>query len=226
MPPSASEDQGPQKATLLVYDPTTNKEIESAKIKCQFNPEKLRISKTLTWGSRNVNNLNAPVLTFGGGSSATFDLVLWFDTSEEGKQADVRTKTNQLLQLTLKGQGHKGPPTVRLVWGQFKTFRCVVTGVEIEYRLFLPTGIPVRAQATLHLKQAADGESGKLPFQNPSTRTEPRKTHRVQEGDRLDYLAYVEYGDAGQWREIAEANGLEDPLDLAPGQLLILPQRD
>ena len=214
--------QGTSKAILQIYDPQTG--TDSDYLTCQFNPERLKISKTLTWGNASQPDLNAPDLTFGGGSSATFDLELWFDTIEQGNQ-DVRGYTNKLLKLTLKGEGAKGPPVVRLVWGLFKTFRCVVTGVDIEYRLFLPTGVPIRAKATLHLRQASDGDSGRLPAQNPSSRTDPRKTHRLQEGDRLDYLAYMEYGDSGRWREIAEANGLDDPMDLTPGQLLILPQR-
>jgi nucleoid-associated protein YgaU len=42
----------------------------------------------------------------------------------------------------------------------------------------------------------------------------------------LDYLAYREYGSASRWREIAEANQLENPLDLRPGQILVMPGRE
>ncbi|MCJ7622525.1 MAG: LysM peptidoglycan-binding domain-containing protein [Anaerolineaceae bacterium] len=67
-------------------------------------------------------------------------------------------------------------------------------------------------------------EDGKLASQNPTTRTAARKTHVVQQGDRMDYLAYQEYGQPGLWREIASANDLDDPLDIQPGQILIIPR--
>jgi nucleoid-associated protein YgaU len=40
----------------------------------------------------------------------------------------------------------------------------------------------------------------------------------------LDYIAYRQLGSAARWREIAQANDLPDPLDLKPGQVLVIPQ--
>ena len=47
----------------------------------------------------------------------------------------------------------------------------------------------------------------------------------VAEGDRLDWIAYQEYGEASEWRRIAEANHLADPLALRPGMTLAIPPR-
>lgn len=58
--------------------------------------------------------------------------------------------------------------------------------------------------------------------QNPTSYTEPRKTWVVREGERLDWIAYQEYGDPGYWRHIAEANNLANPFDLQPGLVLQL----
>ena len=44
----------------------------------------------------------------------------------------------------------------------------------------------------------------------------------VEEGQRLDWIAYQEYGDAARWRYIAESNNLDDPDVLQPGQILKL----
>ena len=41
--------------------------------------------------------------------------------------------------------------------------------------------------------------------------------------DRLDLLAFEAYGDATQWRLLAAANQITDPLHLRPGQVLLLP---
>jgi nucleoid-associated protein YgaU len=218
---STSGNQGMTYAKILLYDSASGQ--DSDYLTCQFNPETITINKTISWGEEAQSALNAPDQHFNGGQAATYSLSLWFDTTSMGNK-DVRGFTNKLLKLTLKAANGTRPPVVRLVWGVFKTFRAVVTSVNVTYKLFLPSGIPVRALAVVSLKQAADGDSGRLPAQNPSSRTDPRKTYRVQEGDRLDLLAYRQYGDATQWRRLAEANGIDNPLDLKPGQLLVIPQ--
>ena len=50
--------------------------------------------------------------------------------------------------------------------------------------------------------------------------------HTVVVGDTLQQLAWQEYGDAGAWRPIAAANGLDDPMRLRPGSTLLLPAVD
>jgi len=49
------------------------------------------------------------------------------------------------------------------------------------------------------------------------------KTRTVHAGDRLDLIAWEEYGDATRWRLIAEANDITDPLHLPSGQVLAIP---
>ena len=49
------------------------------------------------------------------------------------------------------------------------------------------------------------------------------KRHVVRRGDTLSSIAFEEYGDPALWRHIAEENGIDDPLGLAPGQVLSIP---
>jgi len=49
------------------------------------------------------------------------------------------------------------------------------------------------------------------------------KRWTVREGDSLWLIAGRQYGDPAQWRFIAEANSIEDPRYLEPGQELIIP---
>jgi nucleoid-associated protein YgaU len=46
----------------------------------------------------------------------------------------------------------------------------------------------------------------------------------VKSSDRIDTIAWQMYGDATHWRPIADHNRLTDPLDLRPGQLLLIPE--
>jgi len=221
-----------QKAKLIAVDGDGN---DLATLDCQFNPESLKITKSVEWNAAKSGTStrdaqpqsNAPDMEFGGGHAAEFSLDLVFDTTTLDNQ-DVRGYTNQLLTFTLMGGGKSGkedeePPAIEFVWGEFLLFLAVIKKIEITYTLFLPSGVPVRARVHLDLIQLMD-EDGKQGSQNPTTRTPARKTRVVQQGDRLDYLAYQEYGQPGLWREIAEANHIENPLDLQPGQRLVIPK--
>jgi hypothetical protein len=42
----------------------------------------------------------------------------------------------------------------------------------------------------------------------------------VEQGQRLDWIAYQIYRDSSAWRHLAETNGLLKPNDLVPGQIL------
>lgn len=197
----------------------------------QFNPEELSITKEVSWTSGEPTpGRNAPDLDFGGGKPASFSLDLLFDTTQTGD--DVRKYTNQLLRLVMLGPESAGyrqagmyrlpPPPVQFVWGKITLFIAVINKVKLTFTLFLPDGTPVRAKAAVDFIQydTSDDEKGST---NPTTRTEARKTRRVEGGDRLDLIAYEEYGHPRHWRYLAEVNGLLDPLDLQPGQILVVP---
>jgi len=137
----------------------------------------------------------------------------------------VRMYTNQLLKLVLMPGAvdqRKPPPQVKFQWGKLTLFLAIVEKVTIEYVLFDPDGTPIRAKADVGLKQQDDRDDY-AGSTNPTTRTESRKTRIVQLGDRLDMIAYQEYGSPAHWRHLAAANGLYDPRDLKPGQVLVLP---
>jgi nucleoid-associated protein YgaU len=112
------------------------------------------------------------------------------------------------------------PPTCQFDWANFKSFPVFIVKVSLNFDLFSPEGKPLRAYADIQFKQATD--DGKLVRQNPTSGSYARKIWTVLEGETLDWIAYQEYGDANAWRHIAEINGLNDPMNLRPGQLLKL----
>ncbi len=78
----------------------------------------------------------------------------------------------------------------------------------------------------------ADGTQFKVMGNVPARRYEAAQVHIVEQGDRLDLLAYRYYGDAGKWWVIADANvhllhPWELPTDLVSekrlGQRIVIP---
>jgi nucleoid-associated protein YgaU len=47
--------------------------------------------------------------------------------------------------------------------------------------------------------------------------------HRVVRGETLAQIAAEEYNDPTEWRLIADANNLDNPRLLSPGQVLVIP---
>ena len=83
--------------------------------------------------------------------------------------------------------------------------------------------MPLRAKADLTLKQFEDEQD--RPLQNPTSHTDAvHAVHRLVQGETLDRVAAVHYGDPSRWRLIAEANQVLDPLALVPGTVLALPE--
>jgi nucleoid-associated protein YgaU len=48
----------------------------------------------------------------------------------------------------------------------------------------------------------------------------------VVEGDNLQSIATAGYGSPGRWRALAEANDIDDPLRVRPGEVVYLPNDD
>ncbi len=203
-------------------------------VEFMFNPEKFTIVKQNTWDFKPDKTTNVPQWQFVTGGARTISLDAVFDSylTRQGVSAsDVRTRTNTLFAMMGVDKNKKGanskmsiPPKCRLTWGSDTSyhFDCYITSCTIEYQLFNQDGLPVRAKATLSLIEASDmsAQTGT----NPTSRGEPgHKVWMVSEGDRLDWIAYQEYGDATQWRRIAEANRIIDPLEIEPGMVLSIP---
>jgi len=223
----------------LVVAKTATTDDESTAIEFMFNPTEYTISKTNNWNTTANKGKNVPRYEFPGGLPRELKLDLFFDSylqSPGSQYRDLSVSLNRLFKFMLidtsaqsKGphSGMSDPPKCRLEWGQqtkHLNFECYVTSCSVTYKMFDETGIPIRATASLTLKEAMDSED--LKPTNPTSLGEPGRRRRlVAEGDRLDLIAYQEYGDAGEWRRLAEANHLHNPLGLRPGMILAVPPR-
>jgi len=192
---------------------------------CQFNPTEYTLRKQNSLNTTGGTGTNVPGTQFSGGQPATLTLKLLFDTTDTG--ADVREMyTNKLLNMMSvqkKGDntGQGEPPKCQVVWGKTIFFTAFITNINQQFIMFRSDGTPVRAKLDVTFQEVKDDE--KQPPQNPTSLSEPRRTRVVQPGDRLDLIAFAEYGDASRWLELAVANNLEDPMTLAAGQILRIP---
>jgi len=195
----------------------------SKKVVCQFNPNDFSISKSIKWEYRSVDGKNVGDPAFAGGEAQDLTVDLLFDSTDTG--SDVRRKYNELLKMAEideakanRTTGKGEPPQCKFQWGSFLSFTGVITTIAQNFTLFKADGTPLRAKVKVTFSETPQAKKG----QNPTTRTENRKIWVVREGETLPWIAYQEYGEASQWRYIAETNGLDNPMNLQPGQVLKL----
>ncbi|MBE0480421.1 MAG: LysM peptidoglycan-binding domain-containing protein [Dehalococcoidia bacterium] len=193
--------------------------ITDEKIPCMFRPNEYTLTKTNTWNKKDVKEGNVPKLEFGGGQPINMTMELFFDTYEKGE--DVRNHTKKIWKLMQVPKDGLEPPHCQFMWGKSWSFKAVITSINQKFTLFLPDGTPVRSTLNVTFQQAF--EDGWYPGQNPTTVSkEGYKTRRVREGETLDLIAHEEYGDASQWRFLADINHLETPKKLKAGQTLVV----
>ncbi|MBW3605389.1 MAG: LysM peptidoglycan-binding domain-containing protein [Actinobacteria bacterium] len=198
-------------------------------IECRFNPSEFKLSKSTQWKAPRAKGKNAQSLRFQQGQSGTLSMTLLLDTTDTG--TPVTTHTNALLKLMhvdrnlagADGSRNKArPPWVRFRWGGFTSFKAVLEKLDLTFTYFSSTGDPLRAKAVVTLKQFEDEDD--WPPQNPTSGTpRPHRLHHVQPGETIDRIAATQLGDPTRWRELAEANGIDDPLTIPPSAVLIVP---
>ena len=193
-------------------------------IECAFNPQSYTVSKTNVWTYKPTQGRDLPDPEFGGGMPMTYKLSLLLDASLQGPDKSIKDDANKLM-AAMHGN-HSAPQFIEFSWGSVTLPKAAPVSITIRYALFRPNGEPVRAFVDLELAQAEDtSPPGKA--QNPTTRAiTGLRAHTVRDGDSLPSIAYRVYGDPTQWRAIATANGIDDPLRLRSGRALSVPSLD
>ncbi len=202
----------------------------SDELKFRFNPKEYSISKAATWNRpTNKGAKHSTTPEFGGVQPQTVQMELFFDDWEGTGNlvADIE-KLLGWLKPTDKSIGNKKPQpqTLKFQWGgrqplaQFKGF---LKSVSARYTMFKPDGTPVRATAQITLEEIPSDPKKTNPT---SGAVAGRRVHLVTAGDSLHSVAFREYDDPSLWRGLAEFNGIDDPLRLAPGTRLQIPTAD
>lgn len=205
--------------------PTSNNKLViiagGSTINISFNPSEYSLDKGNTFSEASIPGLGSPVLQFSSGQAKTLSLELLLDTYAYDSGEDIRKKyIEKLDKLTeIDGELH-APPICKVLWGSLE-FDGVCEKVTKKYILFKDDGTPVRARVTLTFKEYIPIE---IQIKRPPRSSPDRlKKYVIQEGDSLWQLSHKAYGDPYQWRFIAEANGIDNPLALEPGQELFIP---
>lgn len=126
------------------------------------------------------------------------------------------------LALNYEGNIHK-PRYLILLWGTL-IFNCQLEKLDVEYKLFSPEGVPMRAVLKTTFREYLEAELRTLKEKKSS----PDLTHvrTVKDGDTLPAMANDIYGDPGYYLEVARVNEIVDFRNLEPGREIVFPPID
>jgi hypothetical protein len=223
------------KAELRELDAEFKNEINpERKVVVQFNPESLKVSFANQLQPQGEQK-GTQSQQFVGAGTTKLSVMLWFDVNapqpKGSNEGDVRKLTQKVAYFitprpTQDKQPKYIPPALRFVWGSFQ-FDGLVDSMEETLEFFSGEGIPQRASVSLSMTQqriiefsfakeatppGAAGLSGEPIGTRPLT--------QATSGASLQSIASI--SGKADWQSIAEANGIENPRLLQPGQLIDL----
>lgn len=191
-------------------------------VQFQFNPETLQFTSKAKFPDKS----QADDVQYLGPEPIVLTLKMLLDEATGTEPVQARLET--LLSWTQKKNANKDPYVITFTWGMLKVGQrvgliCNCTKVTVDYQLFNRAGQPVRATATIELKEVPD--SGP-PGQNPTSGGQlPHRSYVLTADDDLAVLAHEEYGSTAKWREVARRNSIDNPFRLPAGRELIFPDR-
>lgn len=163
-----------KKAELIAFEDGENYNFEF-----MFNPNEVSITRkvnvTENRGARS-DDLGIPKVSFAHPNATVITIKnIIFDVYENQKK-DLGEKLEKLTQTVkfIKEGNKRRPPIYIFSWGEINYLRCYVESVDYQLTLFLPDGTPVRAKASITLKEIdpSFGES------NPSPEVERERDSR------------------------------------------------
>jgi nucleoid-associated protein YgaU len=230
----------------LIINTTTDEEFP-----VMYNPEEFKLEQGNTFAEVGIPGLNTPPVQYVRGKARALTMELFFDTYEAKAKnekdelvpadVDVRDYTGPIVRLLDKLPQTQAPPILLFSMGRFQ-FRCVLVDAGQRFTMFLPSGTPVRSIMSVRFQEyvRADIEIQRgLFFGSPTVSAVVNTAvqasaqllsgsptvHITLQGDTLSGLAAAYLGDAALWRDIAQANNIDDPFNLLVGRLLVIPAR-
>jgi nucleoid-associated protein YgaU len=214
-----------KKATITVLDGADQGKV----ITVLFNPAQYSFDRNNSYKSIPIPGLGAPLIQFVNGESDQLSMELFLDdytdpqgpTSQLQKEAQpVAQRLADLTKLLEIDRDLHAPPPVRFNWGPME-FVAIIEKLGRKVTVFHPDGSPARATLTINFKEY---RTLRQQLEDPRRESADKTKRRIVVGnDALWRIAALEYDDATQWVLIAQANDLDDPRDIAPGDWLQLP---
>jgi hypothetical protein len=200
------------------------------------NPEKLDVAYTLEYEEKAAHGNIGTQMKFKkvNPTEMTFNFVIdgtgIIPGTEDKKEVDKEISKLMKVICDFDGSIHR-PYYCKMIWGNlasdhyyFSVFQGVLTQVTFQYKLFKPSGAPLRTVVIAKFKSAYE-QGMRVAMERKSS---PDLTHirTVKEGDKLVLMTQDIYGTTDYYLEVARINNLDDFRHLKAGTQLYFPPID
>lgn len=204
-------------------------------ISVQFNPSEYSIRDSSQYSQRARRKEDEPVVNYNGNNLSTLTVKLHFNDDQftsatsiiksvtsllsDSEESDMTKTINKLSDLTrIDGDNHR-PPGCTFIWGSLQ-FSGYAESVGVTYTMFDKSGKPLRAVVDMTIRGFNGGASERS---SPLLSPDRTKSRTMTEDNNIWNIAEKEYGDVREWRRIADANNIMNPLDIPVGTVLKVP---
>ena len=209
----------------------------------QFNPKELKLDEKASWKPSEEHGQSKPLLTYEKGEPTQLTMELIFDTTDTGDNVNskfiqplrdfmtARYKDDAVAADVKTDKPNVRPCYCLFEWGGF-SFNGVVEKVNATFLMFSSDGTPLRAKVSVGMKErersVSGGGGGGVTLtagaivSGSKTVTQVTgnvTTYTVKEGDTPASIANATGADE---RDIIHANNLPDPINLTPGEGLVI----
>lgn len=186
------------------------------------NPTELTVAYEFEYTAQQGQGTSAGKMEFSRAKPADMSINFFLDGTNANKvKIDVQEEIEHFKKVTgYNGDIHR-VNYLLLAWGELEVRRCVLKGASINYKLFTPNGVPMRAVITANFTESVDDQTRVAEAQDQS----PDLTHVrvVNGGDTLPALCYQIYGDPSYYLEVARANRIDNFRNISPGTRIFFP---
>lgn len=193
-----------------------------AEFSAYVNPKEVTLAYEMEYDSAQGSGTTGSRMEFKKVKPGDLALGFFLDgTGANGKKIDVQEQVERFQTATgYNGNIHR-PNYLKIVWGTIQVKRCVLKSASIAYKLFKPSGEPLRAVITANFTDSSDDETRVALARDQS----PDLTHVrvVEAGDTLPMLCNRIYGDPRFYLEVARANKLVNFRRLRTGTRIFFP---
>jgi nucleoid-associated protein YgaU len=141
---------------------------------------------------------------------------------DDSSVPDVKAEIETLKDIVYRYVGDKHEPSVvKLSWGELHPFYGRMESMSVDFTLFKPSGLPLRARVKLSFVSFMTQVEAALR----ANRSSPDLSHlvEVRDGDTLPLLCQRIYNDCSRYLEVARENKLANFRRLEPGTWLRFP---
>lgn len=211
-----------QKLLVLAYGTADYSGSEIGRFEAVVNPSEITLGYEMEYDSAQGSGTTSSRQEFKRVKPGDLTLSFFIDgTGADGRTVDVQEKVQSFLTVTgYNGDIHR-PNYLKVAWGDLAVKRCVLKSASLAYKLFRPSGVPLRVVITATFTDNSDDQTRVAMAQDQS----PDLTHvrTVLAGDTLPGLCDAIYGSPDYYLDVAEANGLDLFRTLEPGSRIFFP---